>query len=35
MKKVVADAPHEVLMVLDGSNGHNAFEPAQQFTLHT
>ena len=28
MKKVVADAPHEVLLVLDGSTGQNAFEQA-------
>ena len=32
MKKVVADAPHEVLLVLDGSTGQNAFEQAKQFT---
>ncbi len=35
MKKVVADAPHEVLLVLDGSTGQNAFEQAKQFTLAT
>ena len=35
LKKVVADAPHEVLLVLDGSTGQNAFEQAKQFTLAT
>ena len=35
VKKVVADAPHEVLLVLDGSTGQNAFEQAKQFTLAT
>ncbi len=35
MKKVVPDAPHEVLLVLDGSTGQNAFEQARQFTLAT
>ena len=35
MKKVVADSPHEVLLVLDGSTGQNAFEQAKQFTLAT
>ena len=35
MKKVVADTPHEVLLVLDGSTGQNAFEQAKQFTLAT
>ena len=34
MKKVVPDAPHEVLLVLDGSTGQNAFEQAKQFTAH-
>lgn len=33
MKKVVSDAPNEVLLVLDGSTGQNAFEQAKQFTL--
>ena len=33
MRKVVPDAPHEVLLVLDGSTGQNAFEQAKQFTL--
>ncbi len=35
MQKVVVDAPHEVLLVLDGSTGQNAFEQAKQFTLAT
>jgi len=35
MQKVVPDAPHEVLLVLDGSTGQNAFEQARQFTLAT
>jgi fused signal recognition particle receptor len=35
MQKVVADAPHEVLLVLDGSTGQNAFEQAAQFTKAT
>lgn len=35
MQKIVADAPHEVLLVLDGSTGQNAFEQAKQFTLAT
>ena len=35
MQKVVADAPHEVLLVLDGSTGQNAFEQAKQFTAAT
>ena len=35
MQKVVAEAPHEVLLVLDGSTGQNAFEQAKQFTLAT
>ena len=35
MKKVVPEAPHEVLLVLDGSTGQNAFEQAKQFTLAT
>ncbi len=32
MQKVIDDAPHEVLLVLDGSTGQNAFEQAKQFT---
>lgn len=35
MKKVVPDAPDEVLLVLDGSMGQNAFEQAKQFTAAT
>lgn len=35
MKKVIPDAPHEILLVLDGSTGQNAFEQAKQFTLAT
>ncbi len=35
MKKVVLHAPNEVLLILDGSTGQNAFEQAKQFTLAT
>lgn len=35
MQKVVPDAPHDVLLVLDGSTGQNAFEQAKQFTMAT
>jgi fused signal recognition particle receptor len=35
MQKVVPEAPHEILLVLDGSTGQNAFEQAKQFTLAT
>jgi fused signal recognition particle receptor len=35
MQKVIPDAPHEVLLVLDGSNGQNAVEQAKQFTAAT
>ena len=35
MRKVVPDTPNEVLLVLDGSTGQNAFEQAKQFTLAT
>ena len=35
MQKVVPDAPHEVLLVLDGSTGQNAFEQARQFVAAT
>lgn len=35
MKKVVPSAPHEVLLVLDGSTGQNAFEQAKQFVSAT
>ena len=35
MKKVLPDTPHEILLVLDGSTGQNAYEQAKQFTLAT
>ena len=35
MKKVIPEAPQEVLLVLDGSTGQNAYEQAKQFTLAT
>lgn len=35
MQKLLSDAPHEVLLVLDGSTGQNAFEQAKQFTKAT
>ena len=35
MKKVLPDAPNEILLVLDGSTGQNAFEQAKQFTAAT
>ena len=35
MDKIVPDAPHEVLLVLDGSTGQNAFEQAKQFSAAT
>lgn len=35
MSKVIPGAPHEVLLVLDGSTGQNAFEQARQFTKAT
>jgi len=35
MQKVVPDTPQEVLLVLDGSTGQNAFEQAKQFTAAT
>lgn len=35
MQKVISDAPHEVLLVLDGSVGQNAFEQAKEFTKST
>ena len=35
MDKVIPGAPHEVLLVLDGSTGQNAFEQAKQFTAAT
>ena len=35
MQKVISEAPHEVMLVLDGSTGQNAFEQAKQFTQAT
>ena len=35
MQKVIPDAPDDVLLVLDGSTGQNAFEQAKQFTAAT
>jgi fused signal recognition particle receptor len=35
MTKVIPDAPHEILLILDGSTGQNAFEQARQFTAAT
>jgi len=35
MTKVIPDAPHEILLILDGSTGQNAFEQAKQFTYAT
>lgn len=35
MRKVVLDAPHEVLLVLDGSTGQNAYQQAKEFTKAT
>ena len=35
MEKIVPGAPHEILLVLDGSTGQNAFEQAKQFTAAT
>ncbi|WP_109437156.1 signal recognition particle-docking protein FtsY [Aquimarina sp. AU119] len=35
MQKVIGNAPHDVLLVLDGSTGQNAFEQAKQFTAAT
>jgi fused signal recognition particle receptor len=35
IQKVIPDAPHEVLLVLDGSTGQNAIEQAKQFTAAT
>jgi len=35
MQKVVGNSPHDVLLVLDGSTGQNAFEQAKQFSLAT
>ena len=35
MKKIIPDSPHEVMLILDGSTGQNAFEQAKQFTKAT
>ena len=35
MRKVIPDAPHEVLLVLDGSTGQNAFQQAKEFSRAT
>ncbi len=35
MQKVIPGAPHEILLILDGSTGQNAFEQAKQFTAVT
>ncbi len=35
MQKVIPEAPHEILLILDGSTGQNAFEQARQFTAAT
>jgi fused signal recognition particle receptor len=35
MQKVLPDAPHEILLILDGSTGQNAFEQAKEFTRAT
>jgi len=35
MEKIIQDAPHEILLVLDGSTGQNAFEQAKQFSETT
>ena len=35
MQKIIPGAPHEILLILDGSTGQNAFEQAKQFTLAT
>jgi len=35
MKKVLPDAPHEILLILDASTGQNAIEQARQFTAAT
>jgi len=35
MQKLIPEAPHEILLILDGSTGQNAFEQARQFTLAT
>ena len=35
MQKVIPEAPHEILLILDGSTGQNAFEQAREFTKTT
>ena len=35
MQKLIPEAPHEILLILDGSTGQNAFEQAKQFTIAT
>jgi fused signal recognition particle receptor len=35
LQKLMPDAPHEILLILDGSTGQNAFEQAKHFTLAT
>ncbi|MFT6799493.1 MAG: fused signal recognition particle receptor, partial [Nonlabens sp.] len=35
MQKIIPNAPHDVMLVLDGSTGQNAFEQAKQFTATT
>jgi fused signal recognition particle receptor len=35
MQKVIPEAPHEILLILDGSTGQNAFEQARQFIQAT
>ena len=35
MRKVIPDAPHDVLLVLDGSTGQNAFQQAKEFSRAT
>jgi len=35
MQKLIPEAPHEILLILDGSTGQNAFEQARQFTIAT
>lgn len=35
MGRIIPDAPHEVLLILDGSTGQNAFEQAKHFTAAT
>ncbi|NTV19704.1 MAG: signal recognition particle-docking protein FtsY, partial [Bacteroidales bacterium] len=35
MKKLIPDAPHDVMLVLDGSTGQNAYQQAKEFTKAT